>query len=363
MSSTAAEAPPKPPRWSSLSLSTRLRLLATLLVLLLAGMEILARCYWRIARGVPPLGMAKIEDSFFPEWESAGLGRPEEAGDDGAFRVLVLAGSVWNKDFGDLGPRFASALGSRLGRPVRLVNLGFPGRTTLDSLRRYRKLRDRRFDLVVAYHAINDLHLGNCRPSEYRDDYLHAPRFWQLSLLDSHPEHPWLVLPLTLRFLKSRWAEQLHIHRGPGKHGIVHGGDGKTVAAFRSNLEAILDLARQRGEPVALATFATYFPADYSEERFKAKQLDYGSHASPLSFWGNIGTVPPGVAAHNAVIRELAREHGTLFLDLDKSMPRGKAHFNDCCHLAPAGCEEFARALAELVAAGPLARATKEEGR
>src|SRR5262249_10732503 len=154
----------------------------------------------------------------------------------------------------------------------------------------------------------------NCPENVFRADYSHAPRLFQIQLLQRHPEHSVFALPYTVRYLKSRFARQLCLSTEPGQKWHHHGAVLKTPPSFRDNLETILGTARQRGEPVLLMTFALHIPENYTEEAFKAKALDYGRHVSPLRLWGLPENVRRGVAAHNDVIRELVRQWpSTLF--------------------------------------------------
>ncbi len=330
------------PGWRNLSWQARLAVLLTFFLVGVIGLELLCRAYWRIARNVPPLHSEQIWLSYFPEVVSSGVSEAPESRDDDTFDVLFLGASVLHEAFGDIATRLQAVLEAKLHRPVRVFNLAYPGRTTRDSALKYERLSAKRFDLVVVYHGINDTYLNNCPRKVFRADYTHAPRFEQIALLEQHPEHRYLVLPYTARFLKSRWSQQLKLSTEPGPKWHHHGADLKTPASFEANLRRIVETADERGDPLLLMTFASHIPPDYSEERFRERKLDYAQHVSPLRLWGRAGTVPAALAAHNAVIRRLAASRpDILFVDQQKLMPAGKRYYNDPCHFTTAGCRRF----------------------
>jgi hypothetical protein len=114
------------------------------------------------------------------------------------------------------------------------------------------------------------------------------------------------------------------------------------VACFRKNLSDLLALARERGDPVLLATFATYVPAGYEKLAFKKGELDYGRHLVPLEMWGAPRNVLDAVAAHNAVVRELAAQSpGVRLVDEAMLLADEPRFFNDPCHLTVEGSMAF----------------------
>ncbi|MGE3806242.1 MAG: SGNH/GDSL hydrolase family protein [Gemmataceae bacterium] len=326
-------------RWRELRWKTRLCLLGTLALILAVGCECIARGYWLIAKGIPLLRGDQLWRVHFPEFAEANIAEAPSTHDDDHFDVLVLAASVWNKHFGDLDQRLARALESRLGRPVRVFNLAYPGRTSLDSYQRYRRLADKRFDLVIVYHGINDNYLNNCLPALFRADYRHAARYERLLALDDYHTR-WLVFPYTLHYIVSRITEECGGRDRLGK-GWLDAGRLQTPASFEANLTSILDLAQQRGDPVLLMTFAYFIPDNYSEPAFAAKQLDYDNHAMGLDTWGTVDTVPAAIDAHNAIIRRLAQRPGVLFVDQRALLPDGKQTYHDPCHLSAGGCTRY----------------------
>lgn len=327
-------------RWRDLRRSTRLALLATALLSVLLSLEVASRLYcWR-ALGVTPLSTGRLWNYHFPEFDESAIEQAAPVDPDGAYRVLILGPSVWYPTYGDLGASLQKHLQQKLARPVRVCNLSYPGRTSRDALLIYRRLADKHFDLVVFYHGVNDQVLNNCAREVFQADYGHERRFAEIRALEQHPEHGWLVFPYILAKLKARLGVSLvdpHL-----RDNLNLGADLKTPASFQANVEEILSLARQRQERVLLLSFAYYIPADYTEERFQCKSLDYDMHMAPLKWWGTTTTVPGALDAHNAMIEDAARNHPeALFTDMRRLMPDGKQYYHDCCHLSAGGCVRF----------------------
>jgi hypothetical protein len=333
---------PSPPRWRDLRRGTRLCLLATFVLVPTLLLEVSVRLYWTMSKKIPFFHTEQIWDTFYPEMKDSGVAAAPEDRNDGFFDVLILGPSVFHPFYGDLAVRLPTAIGNTLSRPVRVYNLGYPGRTSLDSYQRYARLGRKRFDLVIFYHGINDTRLNNCPARVFRTDYMHAPRYKQIALLDSHPEHRYFALPYSIRYLLSRWQDQLNLSTLPRGRWNHYGNELKTPPCFEANLKKIIALAEQRGDPLLLMTFTYYIPSNYSDEAFKAKTLDYAAHHDPLRLWGTPENMPRAIDAHNAVVRQLAAEHPAIaFVDQQRLMPVGKRYFNDPCHLTLQGCEVF----------------------
>jgi lysophospholipase L1-like esterase len=277
---------------------------------------------------------------YYPElWQTGAVDSDAKPG-DGRLDVLLLGASVLEQ----MTEPLERELKQRYGDNVRLYNLSKSAHTTRDSRQKFSRLKDKQFDLIVVYHGINDVRM-NCVPrAEYRDDYSHCA--WYASFAQK----------LKYGAISVRGvAADLKTSIGLGPPDVEnrkYGGDVKTAAAFRANLEAIVSSARERKIPVVLMTFATYLPPDYTKERFQAGKLDYGEgrFKLPTEVWGNPRDVLAAVKVHNAVIRDVAAKYDNVrFVDQEKLLPRNGKVFADVCHLTPHGCELFAKNLAAAV--------------
>jgi hypothetical protein len=165
--------------------------------------------------------------------------------------------------------------------------------------------------------------------------------------LRAHPEINVLVTPYFLHLVYQKIQNKLQAGRlvpvkVPRPEWLCYGKEIKTRDSFADNIRAILQLAGRKGEPVVLATFASYLAPGYSFRRFLDKKLDYGLHESPVELWGLPVNVVQGIRVHNQVIDSLAQSYRQVYLaDIQAGIPRSGRYFNDICHLTPAGSQRW----------------------
>ena len=278
-------------------------------------LEVGSRTFWAMRWGVPFLRPSRAAVAFYPELEFP-VGPPPRH-DDEAYDILLLSGSALNPNFSPIAQLLAERLTQETRRVVRVVNFAMPGHTTLDSLYKYRKLAPAGVELVVVYHGLNELRANNVPPEAFRDDYSHYGWYELVrDVVDRDALYP-LAGPYSLRFATWRVLARLGLRlyvpiERPRPEWVVHGREVRTRVPFRRNLEAIVGLARERGERVVLTTYAHYIPADYSHEKFVAREHDYVLYTAPIELWGDVENIRAGLAAHNGVVRELAAANPDL---------------------------------------------------
>jgi hypothetical protein len=322
------------------------------IVALLLLLEILARAFIWIELGVKPADMIY---KYYPELHKFD-GTQHEAK---YYDIVFLTASVISPYWVDGGVQtiLGKVLAAHDPRTIRIFNLGVPAHNSLDDYYKYKFLKDRKFDLVLFYEAVNDTRANNCPPEIFKNDYSHYMWYEDLDLLDRHKEIKYIAFPFVCHQLAIRlWKWLNHIEYvsriNPKKEWVQYGADIKSRVPFRNNLEKILDLAQQKGDKVLLLTFTYHYPKDYSYERFKNYQLDYTylEWSTPIEEWGAPANVIKGADVHNDVIRELANEHKEVsFVDMAKLMPQSGVYFRDLCHLTPAGFEKFVDIIAPAI--------------
>jgi hypothetical protein len=319
------------------------------LLYLLAFLELGARAYWTLERGVPL--RAHTYDwyaLYFPGLVNSGIADAELGPDDGHFDVLLLGGSVLGKLHAHHAHVLRNALSFAVGEPARLYNLAYPAHTTRDSVLKYRLLRDRPVDLVIVYHGINDARMNNCSREMFRDDYTHAAWYHEIERMEAHVGLlPYLVLPFTLE-------KQLITILGDAPKEVMtrFGGEIKTIEPFRRNLSEIVKMAGRTATPVLVMTFDWYLPERYSLDAFTAGELDYDAHIHATEVWGTPPHVVAAIEAHNDVLRTYADDapDNVIYLDVQPVVPDGRAYWDDICHLTDAGERLWLRAMANAVA-------------
>jgi transposase len=232
---------------------------------------------------------------------------------------------------------------------VRVFNLAYSAHNSRDSMLKYRWLADQRFDLVIVYDGINDTRMNNAPPEIFRDDYSHCHWYRCVNRLDEHPVICQAALPFTLLFVAERCAEgaglvQYMPRHEPAPAWTKHGKDVRTRATLQRNLGEIIATARQKRARMVMMTFSYHIPANYSREAFVAGKLDYSNpNLCPVELSGEPAHVIEALRQQNNAVRELAAQNpDVVFVDQEHLLVRGRINFDDCCHLTPAGCTQFA---------------------
>ena len=226
-------------------LSAKVRRLAVhhivqVLILLLL-LELTSRLFWHIKYGAPLLSSHLLLDMFYPGLQAARERVIEP--DQSEYDVLIIGGSVLDTGWGPVGTMLRQRLMSRLNRPVSVHNLAQSAHTSRDSLNKYRRLRDRDFDLVLVYNGINDTKTNNVPPNLYEDDYSHLAWYKSWNFLETH-ENALRVLtfPYSIHFVLCRLAERsgrLGSMNESNEEWLAYGENIKTRVDFHNNISRI----------------------------------------------------------------------------------------------------------------------------
>lgn len=324
---------------------TILFILCALSTLLL--FEISSRAVLTIKMQVPFFRPGEILYVFYPKLKE--LRNVVSGKNNEYFDILLLGGSTLHPDYGNIEELLATNLESRNGSIVRIFNLASPGFSSLDSYSMYKRLVNRKFDLVVLYDGLNEVRANNCPPDIFKDDYSHYAWYESIKIFDSHKEIDLISLPYHLHQLivtiKRQSDPSKYVPANePKPEWAQYGCDIKTELSFKENYIKILEIAKNKKEAVLLMTFASYIPDSYNYQNFLDRLLDYGEHESPVELWGNPDCVTNGLAVHNEVVRELAAiyRNQVIFVDQNQWLPKEGLYFDDICHLTDLGCAVFA---------------------
>ncbi len=324
------------------------------ILLLILPLEISSRIYWMVKNDLSffaPEAMYLFYPALKPVHET------KITADDGYYDILLLGGSVlydagkWDKALLLLQERLQSL--TKL--PIRIHNVARPSHSTRDSVFKYRFLNDKHFDLIILYHAINEVRANNCPPKMFRADYSHYSWYRKLNFFEHYPCFKFCTLPYTLFSLIIDIQEKkglIHFVPTdiPNENWVQYGRTIKSAESFKDNLNTIINIANKKQEPIVLSSFAFHVPRDYSYLKFKTKQLDYAAHTFSIDIWGSPENVIRGIITHNIAIHQLAAEHPeVLFLDENAKMPKSKIYFNDICHLTKVGNEHLLNDFAKAV--------------
>ncbi len=305
--------------------------------------------HWALAPGEYPseAGVIRVNAMGLRD---AGQIRPEKPA--GEFRVVVLGGSsTFNYHAGPPGAwpaRLEQKLADRLARPVRVINAGTPGYSTLQSSRRLEsQLIQLEPDLVLVYHLWNDLKTFGIEDVDEvikkwvaqgrrngKATALQPSPFWDFSSAHSQA--------ITYaRFAKIEIGKRLRRSSGEGfRHPTLDREVTETgVAFYRSNLQRIADLCAKRGIDLALVD-QILLPSSINSEEEKAKIRYEFVGFDPETLWR-------AILQARAVMHEIAASQSHVRLIETKTIPASAKHLVDHVHFTDLGLEALSSLLVE----------------
>ena len=319
----------------------------TMLAIPLLMAEASAHLYWSLKSGESIFSAPKMIHSFYPN-----LNFQKPAPNQDTIDVLMLGGSVLQQ----IQPTLEAKLKS-VKRPYRIYNVSIPGHTSMDSVYKYRHLKEQGFDLVVFYHGINEVRANYVPDDEFEDDYSHFYWYSVLSSLNESITSPYLALPFTANFFyqtakKITATERSHRTEIPRSKYLKYGASIKSAFSLQNNIETLMEETKVHGSQFLLMSFAysTQFGGffKYSKERYEAVYQSfnerYDSHGG-AEIWGEPEYVVDAIKVHNEVMRLLATTNpGVHFIDQEKLIDKDTM-FGDICHLNHRGMDAFVDAL------------------
>lgn len=260
----------------------------------------------------------------------------------GQVRVLCLGASTTGNYIHQNGVSYSYplALEGYLQRrypdlPVVVHNCGQGGWTSAEILVNFMlNLRDTRPDVVVIYHAYNDLPAS--LTGNFSADYSHARQ----NLAASYYKYRWASLipmpPLGIcnfaiqkvfPFLNPRFGVLDAISTGT----IDLASDFKGLDSYERNLDSIMAICRADGVDVVLSTFAHYLYDGVRESRVHLKYRE-------------------GLDQENQVIRGLALKYRVPLVDNARLVPEDARYFVDSIHFTPEGMQLISENIGPAVA-------------
>jgi hypothetical protein len=279
----------------------------------------------------------------------------------GTYRIFVLGGStVYCREVG-FEQTHCRLQEKRVRRAyphvkVEVQNAGCPWHTSQHSLIKFlTKVEDFDPDLVIVYHGLNDLVRGFTPPyvtrGDYQPDYGHylGPA---ATLVHSYAEdrgrfHLYVV-DEARTFLDRRWFSDL---RGTGEHtppvretAIT---EWKSLPSFARNMRNLAAAVRSKGIGLILASQ----PYLYKEGMTAQERSAAGAIQASRYETADVPSMICGMEKFNGTSRAVAREHGVVFVDLEKRVPKTLDYFVDAFHYTPEGNRVVGEALGEAVIA------------
>ena len=220
---------------------------------------------------------------------------------------------------------------------VDYVNGAVPGYTIKSSLRNLRKrVKPLQPDVIIIYHATNDL------SRETRSLALEQGIYED----GKAEETSWLAEYSLLWYLveKNLYINDLQRDAVTDKGRLVFSA-AALGAQYRKELTLLAMEAKETAGVVVLATFSHQFRAEQTpEQRLTAAKsaLYYMPFMTPHS-------LIEAFRQYNAIIRDVARETGTVLIEGETVIPGDSEHFNDSVHFKDAGSRAMAKRVSEIL--------------
>ncbi len=272
------------------------------------------------------------------------------------YRIVALGGST---TYGGYLDRYELTWTYKLERlladeygysQVEVVNAGVPAYSTFESAVNFMlRAQDLDPDMIIIYHATNDVRARLVDPAHYRGGYglrgtwrtldkaLPASALQRL-LMHKLGDSLQLAFSLDERMpapsdvrgcqLDTSGAKAVCADLGMTAQQVL---DANPPIYFQRNLENIIGMAQSRDIATLLMTWA-YSPYVYDAPNGDVMSQPYRQAA---------------VAEHNQIIRELATERDTLFYDMAANLPIERQFWINGVHQSDAGTSEMARQLAD----------------
>jgi lysophospholipase L1-like esterase len=246
-------------------------------------------------------------------------------------------------------------------KSVRVVNAGAGGWTSLESLINFQlRLLDLEPDMIVVYHAINDVHPRLVWPQDaYRGDasgYIGAlPGVIMPNILEHSTVYRVLMIRAGLirshgdlgytlfRPASSYYGDEFLMQkiRGTYPDGIFRNVSALEMLKrnrpvfFVRNIENMVTVAKARNIQPVLVTFAT-------SERFHNEP-----RVSSIEYVGAFEEM-------NAELKAIAERHGVPVFDMAGVFPKDEAYFTDGRHNTVKGAQLKAKMIADFLIANQL---------
>jgi lysophospholipase L1-like esterase len=278
------------------------------------------------------------------------------------FRIFMIGGSTAEGFYLDDSEALHSIVQSELrkqtlkGLSIRLYNAGKSGDASNDHVSiLVHRVVHLEPDMLIVFAGINDL-----SRSIYNHDYLHYGGNLNLAVTVVATD---FQIPRRIYYLIKRFSatDRDILERITGKssyRGMVAlqkkapESDRKPrvdLASYRRNLQTIIGAAKAHGIQLVLMTQQTTWNSTVDPQ---AKDWQWLRYRAGVTYREDL--MDHALEAFNAVMRELARDHGIPLYDLAQEMPKSSEFFYDDVHFNVKGAELAGKRLSSYIVAEAL---------
>lgn len=282
----------------------------------------------------------------------------------GTYRIFVLGGSTVLCDRVSFEESHVRILekGLRSRYPdlkIEVQNAGMHWHSTQESLIKYAtKIRDFDPDLVIVWHAINDMYRslrGNGMTSgDYQPDYSNfigpVRRMIDAYLSSTGTQFRLGFMSEILNKIDSIWFSWVRSTKSSVPLETFAIEEWKSLPAFRRNLDALVTLVKAQGVSIAMASQAHLYRNDLDDREIARLVL----RNAIMKVGRQVPDLPSlvrGMSLYNETSRKVAARHSIPFLDLATRVPKDLSYFLDDVHYTEAGNRAVGKAMIEFVIA------------
>jgi len=292
------------------------------------------------------------------------------------YRIFVVGGSTVYSSRVSFELSHARVLEKQLRQRyptlnVDVQNAGMHWHTSQHSLMKILfKIQDFNPDMIIIYHAINDLY-RSFSPQEfglgpYRNDYSHYPGPIAPMVREYLKEKTGpgiLTLGRTVTFFRRHWFANFRDVSKPestSNLSEVSVNNWPSLLAFERNMKHLATLVETLDIDLVMASQPYLYRHDLNE-------LELETIWFPAAFCRigrskpDISSMIKGMEAFNDVSRRIADSQGVLFVDLERVVPKSLDYFRDDVHYTEEGNRIIGQHFAEqIIASGYITRTFPE---
>jgi len=290
---------------------------------------------------------------------------------NGTYRIVVLGGStVLNREvpFEENAVRVLEKMlrSHYPNKKIEVINAGKDFYTSEHSLIQYMfKISDLNPDLIIMWHGANDESMscpieGVISHGSYKPDYSYYYGAVAKIVFDYFKPQPIIQIKfVTLDFLLKAMGDNLYSditnrfeeasRQFAAKEYMLNKNtvsvrNFPSIDAYKRNLEYLIELTRDKGTPLILGNQPNLYKQSYTlQEVEKIMYPTVACRANGKNY--DLASLKYGIDLFNQATEQVARENNTMYIDLERQVPKNLTYFLDSIHYTEKGDGQIANTL------------------
>jgi lysophospholipase L1-like esterase len=288
---------------------------------------------------------------------------------DGTYRIFVVGGSTVLCDKASYEQSHVRILEKLLQRhyqdtmKIEVMNAGNSWHTSEHSLIKYLfKIKDYDPDLIILWHAINDLYRSfapqRLARREFQTDYSHfwgpfsniimehfdaEAGFYPTITLHSHIGDRFVHVLKTWPYSDIRNAIQARRNRE------IDVFEFPSRASFTRNLTSLIHIMQDDRVELVLATQPFLYNTQLTQAEKQTIWFPQAFCINKDNEYPSLASMERGMNQFNSETKRIAALHDIPLIDLEPQVPKNHEYFLDDCHYTPKGNQRVAETIFEFV--------------